>query len=351
MVQLLPRFSRMDEAEPLPAAEPHLLRGNLPTKWDLWMTDRPRLAEIEAAAQRIEPYIHRTPVLTCSTFDRMLGGELFFKCENFQKAGAFKFRGACNAVFGLAEEEASRGVVTHSSGNHAGALALAGKLRGIRVDVVMPRTAPKVKQAAVAGYGAHITLCEPTLEARETTTQRIIEKTGATLIHPFDDNRIIAGQGTAALELLQQVKELDLILAPVGGGGLLSGTAIAAKEMCPAIQVVACEPANADDAFRSKRAGRIMPVERTDTIADGLLTSLGDRTFPVIRELVDEIVLVSEEEIRAALRLVMERMKIVIEPSSAVPFAAVLARKIPVTSRRVGIILSGGNIDLAAIPL
>lgn len=312
-------------------------------------SSRPNLADIQEAHARIKPYIHRTPVLTSETFDRMLGGKIYFKCENFQKAGAFKFRGACNAVFSLSEQEAERGVVTHSSGNHAGALALAGKMRGIQVHVVMPRSAPKVKQDAVRGYGAQVTLCEPTLAAREAETQRIIEETGATLIHPFNDMRIIAGQGTAALELLSEEPDLDVVLAPVGGGGLLCGTAIAATETSPSILVVAGEPAHADDAYRSLQAGRILPVERSDTIADGLLTSLGNLTFPIIQELVHKIVLVTEEEILAALRLVMERMKIVVEPSAVVPFAALLSGKVPLDGRKAGVILSGGNIDLSRL--
>lgn len=315
------------------------------------MPGRPTRQDIERAAARIDAYIHRTPVLTSATFDRQTGGEIFFKCENFQRAGAFKFRGACNAVFGLSAAEADRGVVTHSSGNHAGALALAGKLRGIRVDVVMPNNAPAVKKEAVAGYGANITFCEPTLEARETNTQRIMEERGANLIHPFNDPRIIAGQGTSAMELLADIHDLDLVLAPVGGGGLLSGTAIAVKETIPKCKVIACEPLHADDAYRSFHAGRIMPVERTDTIADGLLTSLGDQTFAVIEELVDDVVLVTEEEIREALRLVLERMKIVIEPSSAVAVAAVLSGKLSIAGKRVGIILSGGNVDLRRLPI
>jgi threonine dehydratase len=310
----------------------------------------PTLQDIQAAAERIRPHAHRTPVLTCGSVDRAVGASVFFKCENFQKVGAFKFRGACNAVFSLDEAEAARGVVAHSSGNHAQALALAARLRGIPAHLVMPGNAPAVKQAGVAGYGGRITLCEPTLEAREAAQAEVIARTGATVIHPYNDARIIAGAGTAALELLQEVPDLDVILAPVGGGGLLSGTALAATELRPGIRVIAGEPEGADDACRSLAAGAIIPSVHPKTLADGLLTSLGTVTFPIIRERVERIVTVSEPGLVAAMRFVWERMKLVIEPSSAVAVAVLWERKIDLAGLRVGVILSGGNVDLDALP-
>jgi threonine dehydratase len=311
---------------------------------------RPTLADVQSAAERIRPHAHRTPVFTCRTLDAMSGAHLFFKGENFQKAGAFKFRGATNAVFSLSAEDARRGVLTHSSGNHGAALALAARMRDIPAIVVVPANAPPVKRAAIAGYGARIVECEPTLASRETTAARVLAETGATLIHPYDDDRIIAGQGTAALELLADVPDLDIVLAPVGGGGLVSGTAIAVAGLSPATRVFAAEPAAADDAWRSLRAGRIIPQTDPRTVADGLRTSLAPRTFAVIQELVADIVTVSEEEIIQAMRHVLERMKIVIEPSSAVPVAAALAGRPEVAGRRVGIILSGGNVDWDRLP-
>jgi threonine dehydratase len=314
------------------------------------MNETVTLSDIRTAATRIQPYAHRTPVLTCASLDARTGARLFLKCENFQKVGAFKFRGACNAVFSLTEEEARRGVVTHSSGNHAQALALAARLRGIRAFIVMPSNAPEVKKAAVAGYGGEITFCEPTLEAREQTTARIIEKTGATLVHPYDNTLVIAGQGTAALELLEEVPYLDMVMAPVGGGGLLSGTAIAAKALNPQIRLVAAEPEMADDAFRSLAAGRILPSVHPQTIADGLLTSLGARTFPIIQHHVEQVVTVSEKVIIVAMRNVWERAKIIIEPSAAVPIGALLENKADFSGLRIGVILSGGNVDLDRLP-
>ena len=310
------------------------------------MNKQPILQDVETAYQKIRPYIHKTPVLTCSALNQMVGANLYFKCENFQKVGAFKFRGACNAVFSLSDSEASRGVVTHSSGNHAAALALAARKRGITARIVMPSNAPKVKIEAVKEYGGIITFCEPTLKARESTAEQIIQETGATFIHPYNNYQIIAGQGTAALELHKEIDNLDFVLAPVGGGGLLSGTAIALKELKPGIKVIGCEPKNADDAYRSKKAGYIIPSVNPDTIADGLLTSLGNKTFPIVRDLVDEIVLANEEEIVTAMRYIFERMKIVIEPSSAVPLATLLSKNINISNKNVGLILSGGNIDL-----
>ena len=310
------------------------------------MNKQPELQDVCAAYQRIRPYIHKTLVLSCSTLNDTVGARLFFKCENFQKVGAFKFRGACNVIFSLPENESSREVVTHSSGNHAAALALAARKRGITARIVMPSSSPAVKIAAVNNYGGIITFCEPTLAARENAAEQVIKETGATFIHPFNDYRIIAGQATAALELLEEVKNLDFILAPVGGGGLLSGTAIASKALKADIKVIGCEPENADDAYRSLKAGRIMPSVNPNTIADGLLTSLGDKTFSIIRNLVDEIVLADEEDIITAMQYIFERMKIVVEPSAAVPLAVLLSNKLNVTDKNVGIILSGGNIDL-----
>lgn len=306
---------------------------------------RPTTKDIQEAHQRIRPYIHQTPVLTCTALNEIVGARLFFKCENFQRVGAFKFRGACNAIFSLPDDEASRGVVTHSSGNHAAALALGARKRGITARIVMPSNAPKVKIDAVKNYGGMITFCEPTLASRETTAAKVIAETGATMIHPFNNYKIIAGQGTAALELMGEVDDLDYILAPVGGGGLLSGTAITAKGLNPKIKLIGCEPKNADDAHRSLKAGKIIPSENPHTIADGLKTSLGDKTFPIIQELVDEIVLVSEENIIAAMRYIFERMKIIVEPSSAVPLGALISNNLNISNKKVGIIISGGNVD------
>ena len=309
------------------------------------MNKQPDLQDIRSAHQRIRPHIHKTPVMTCTALDQMVGAKLFFKCENFQKTGAFKFRGACNAIFSLSGQEASRGVVTHSSGNHAAALSLAACKRGISARIVMPYNASAVKIAAVKSYCGIITFCEPTPTSRENAAEQIIRETGAILIHPSNDYRIIAGQGTSALELMEEIENLDFLLAPVGGGGLLSGTAIAAKALNPKIKVIGCEPKNADDAYRSIKAGRIIPSENPNTIADGLRTSLGDKTFPIIRDLVDEILLATEEEIITAMRYFFERMKIVAEPSAAVPLSVLLSHKLNVADKNVGIIISGGNVD------
>lgn len=311
---------------------------------------RPTRDEIEAAHERLVGKAHRTPVLQSRYFDERVGAKLFLKCENFQKVGAFKFRGAMNAVLSLADEERRRGVVTHSSGNHGQALALAGGLAGVHVTVVSPRTAPPVKLDAMRGYGARVVLCEPTLAAREAAAARVIEESGAVLVHPYNDLRIIAGQATVAKELLEDVPDLDLLLAPVGGGGLLAGTALAAAYFSPSARVMGAEPAGADDAARSLAAGEILPSVAPRTIADGLLGSLGDLTFPVIRRLVERIATVDDEEIVSAMRLVWERMKIVVEPSAAVPVAALLAGGLDVAGRRVGVILSGGNVDLTRLP-
>ncbi|MBW2093494.1 MAG: pyridoxal-phosphate dependent enzyme [Deltaproteobacteria bacterium] len=314
------------------------------------MATRPTIRDIREAAKRIQPWVHQTPVLTSSTLNDLCDAEIFFKCENFQRGGAFKIRGATNAVFSLEEEEAGKGVATHSSGNHAAALALAAGWRGIKAHVVMPENAPRVKKEAVAGYGAEITFCEPTLRGRETALAQVVNRTGARFIHPYNDTMVISGQGTAALELCEKVPDLDVVIVPVGGGGLLSGTAIAVSGATAAIPVFGAEPENADDAYRSLKAGKIIPSENPDTIADGLLTSLGDLTFPIIQALVRDIVRVSEEDILRAMRLIWERMKIIVEPSSAVPLGALLAHRKALPGHRVGIILSGGNVDLSTLP-
>lgn len=308
------------------------------------------LEDIRQAAKRIQPYIHRTPVLTNESLNMKVGAQVFLKCENLQKVGAFKFRGASNAVFSLTDEKAASGVCTHSSGNHAQALALAARMRGIPAYIVMPNNAPSVKKNAVAGYGGQITFCEPTLEARETTLAKIVEQTGANIVHPYNDERVIAAQGTAVLELLDEIPELDVIITPVGGGGLLSGTSIAATEIKNGIRVIAGEPEMADDAYRSLQSGRIIPSVQPKTIADGLLTSLGTLTFPIIQQRVEQIVTVSERGILEAMRFVWERAKIIIEPSAAVAVGVLWEKKIDLTGLKVGVILSGGNVDLEKLP-
>lgn len=310
----------------------------------------PNYSDVERAHEIVQKYAHRTPVLSSVSINQIVGSELFFKCENLQKVGAFKFRGACNAVFSLSEEDAHKGVATHSSGNHAAALALAARMRGIAVHIVMPENSPEIKKKAVAGYGAKITFCKPTLQARESTLAQVIEETGATEIHPYNNFHVIAGQGTAAKELIEDQGEFDVLMAPVGGGGLLSGTAIATKHLLPSCKVIAAEPAGADDAYRSFHSKHWVPSENPKTIADGLLTSLGERNFAIILEKVDDIVTVSEESIVEAMRMIWERMKIIIEPSSAVPLAAILEKKVDVQGKKVGIILSGGNLDLGKLP-
>lgn len=314
------------------------------------MNTLPSYFDIQKAHDRIRPFIHRTPVLSSKSINQIVGAELFFKCENFQKVGAFKFRGACNSVFSLSDEEAGNGVCTHSSGNHAAALALAARMRGIPAFIVMPENAPEIKKIAVAGYGAKITFCEPTLAARESTLKQVAEETGATEIHPYNYFNVICGQGTAAKELIEETGELDVVMAPVGGGGLLSGTALSTRALLPNARVIAAEPAGADDAFRSFYSKALQPSVAPKTIADGLLTSLGSLTFPIILNHVDQVVTVSEEGIIAAMRMIWERMKIIIEPSSAVPLAAILEKKADVSERKVGIILSGGNVDLGKLP-
>ena len=310
----------------------------------------PTFSDILAAHELIKPYIHRTPVLTSKSINALMGCELFFKCENFQKVGAFKFRGATNAVFSLSEEEAASGVGTHSSGNHAAALALAAKIRGIKANIVMPSNAPEVKKIAVAGYGGIITYCEPTLQAREETLRRLANEIGLTVVHPYNNFKVICGQGTAALELFEEVNLLEIVMCPVGGGGLLSGTAISTKTILPSCKVIAAEPKNADDAFRSFRDGFIHPSINPKTIADGLLTSLGELNFSIVQKNVDEILTASEESIVAAMRMIWERMKIIIEPSSAVPLAVIMENKEKFTGQKTGIILSGGNVELTKLP-
>jgi threonine dehydratase len=306
----------------------------------------PTRADIESAHSRIRPYIHRTPVHTSQSIDAEAGATLFFKCENFQKVGAFKARGAMNAVLMLPPHERSRGVATHSSGNHAQALARAARIAGIPSYIVMPRTAPQIKKQGVRTFGGEIFDCEPTLEARETTLAEVVARTGAVEIHPFNNYDVIAGQATAGWELLEDVPHLDVLVAPVGGGGLLSGALLAAHYRAPQVAVWGAEPADADDACRSLQSGKI---ERSQarSVADGLLTSLGDKTFPIIRQHVRGIFTVTDAEIVAAMRLIWERLKMVVEPSCATPLAAILKQRNTFAGRRVGVILTGGNVDMA----
>ncbi len=317
---------------------------------------------IREAHQRIRDKIHRTPVMTSEVLDSLAGSHLYFKCENLQKVGAFKARGAANAVFLLSDEEAARGVVTHSSGNHAAALARAATLRGIPAYIVMPKDAPQAKQAAVRRYGGDIVLCEATLAAREAMAREVMERTGAVFIHPYNDLRVMAGQGTTAIELLEDAPHLDVILCPVGGGGQLSGIAVAAKHLKPGIRVIGVEPAGADDATRSLKAGYLIPVDQPRTIADGLKTSLGEKPFAEIIRLVDDIVTVREDSIVQAMRLIWEVMKIIVEPSGAVAYAAITEKRLVTSTAgapaaaaasaptHIGIILSGGNLDLERLP-
>lgn len=309
----------------------------------------PSFSDIQSAHDKIQPYIHRTPVLSSKKVNERAGGTLFFKCENFQKVGAFKYRGASHAIEELLNNDAVKGVATHSSGNHAQAVALAAKVRDIPAYIVMPENAPKVKVQAVRDYGADITFCKPTQEARETALEEVVQQTGASFIHPYDNPGIIMGQGTAALELLQDHSDLDMILAPVGGGGLISGTAIAASGLSPEIQIIGAEPDLANDAYLSLISGTLHPVQGTNTVADGLRTSLSELTFSCIRQYVDKIVTVDEQEIIDAMRFIWERMKIIIEPSSAVPVAAAF-NHIDIQHKQVGLIISGGNMDLNHLP-
>lgn len=310
----------------------------------------PNLAAIHAARERIKDYIHKTPILTSSAIDEMAGCQLFFKCENFQKVGAFKARGAANAVLKLNSEQKKNGVATHSSGNHAAALARAAAQAGIPAYIVMPSNAPLIKKAAVKSYGGKIIECEPNLSARESTLAEVVEQTQATFIHPYHHLDVIEGQATCALEIFSEQPDLHALITPVGGGGLLSGTALTSHYLSPGTKVYAGEPLGADDAFRSIQSGKLQPVGIPRTIADGLLTSLGEINFEIIKQHVEDIYTVSEEEIISAMRLVYERMKIVIEASSAVPLAALLANKEVFKDKNVGIILSGGNVDLSQLP-
>ena len=313
-------------------------------------TEIPSLQDIIAAHERIAPYIHRTPVLTSRSINDLAGCSIYFKCENLQKIGAFKIRGATNAVLSLSPEDTSNGVATHSSGNHAQAVALAARNKGLSSFVVMPENSAKVKVEAVKGYGAEITFCKNDIDSRQETLDKVISRTGAKFIHPYNDVEVIAGQATAAMELLEDVAELDIILAPIGGGGLLSGTSLSTHYISPSTTIIGSEPKEVDDAFRSLAAGSIQNNETTDTIADGLKTNLGDITFGIIRNHVSQIITVSEDEIVDAMRKIWERMKIIIEPSSAVPFAAILREPHTFKGKRVGLIVTGGNIELDKLP-
>ncbi len=310
----------------------------------------PSFDDVLTAQQRIAPYVHRTPVMTSSYLDGLSGANIFFKCENLQKVGAFKARGACNAVFGLDETVAAQGVATHSSGNHAGALSYAASQRGIDATVVMPRTAPETKKAAVRSYGGRILECEPTQAAREAMLDQVIAETGADLVHPYDDTRVIAGQATCALELVDEIESLDAIVAPIGGGGLVSGTCLTLAERSPQTRFYAAEPANADDAYRSLQAGEIVLRDGQHSIADGLNTNLKPLTWHFVSSFVEEILLVSEQEILDAMYLTWQRMKIIIEPSSAVALAAILKNPGHFQGKRVGVIITGGNVELQACP-
>ena len=313
-------------------------------------TEAPNFEAIRAAHRRIAPHIHRTPVVTSASLDEIAGAQLFFKCENLQKTGSFKIRGATNAIFSLTDEEALHGVVAPSSGNHAAAMALAARWRGIPAYIVMPSNSSAAKMRAVESYGGKITLCEPNMASRENTCAEVMRKTGAHLVHPYDDARVIAGQGTAALELLEEIGDLDVVITPASGGGLLSGTAIAAKGMRPGIRLVGGEPSNADDAYRSLASGKIQAAAQSETMADGLRATLSPLTFSILQSMVDEISLVSEEEIVTAMLLLWERTKLVVEPSGAVAAAPALNRRIRAEGKKIGIILSGGNLDLRKLP-
>lgn len=310
----------------------------------------PTLADIQAAHKRIKPFIHRTPVLSSSQINAIFGAEIYLKCENFQKVGAFKFRGATNAILNLTGEEKQRGVVTHSSGNHAAALAHAAAMAGVRAYIVMPENAPEVKKNAVAGYGAEITFCRPTLQAREEAAEEIIRRTGAVLIHAYDNFNVICGQGTSALELLEEKPDLEIIIAPIGGGGLMSGVSTAARGISPGIKIIGAEPLNASDAYMSFTTGKLVPSVNPNTIADGLLTSLSERTFAIISRNVDGIYTVTERSIVECMQLIWERMKIIVEPSSATTLAAIKENSDVFRGMKTGLIISGGNVDLKNLP-
>lgn len=310
----------------------------------------PTFDDVKAAHERVKPWIHRTQVLTSSYFDRRTGSELFFKCENFQKAGAFKVRGASNAVFGLSNDKAKYGVASHSSGNHALSLSYAAGKRGIKATVVMPRTAPDAKKDAVRGYGGVVLECEPSTAAREAMLNDVVDETGADFVHPYNDHRVIAGQGTCSLELHDDVGPLDAVVAPIGGGGMISGTCLTMSSLSPQTKVYAAEPKNADDVYRSVREGRIIEDDAPQTIADGLKVSLRPRTWHFVSQYVADVLLVTEDEIAEAMYLVWQRMKIVIEPSSAVALAAILKNQELFAGKRVGVIITGGNVDLTKLP-
>lgn len=310
----------------------------------------PTFDDVLAAHERIKPYIHRTPVLTSSYLNALTGAELFFKCENFQKAGAFKVRGACNAVFGLSDEIAAKGVATHSSGNHALSLSYAAGQRGIPCHVVMPRTAPQAKKDAVRGYGGMITECEPSTSSREAVFAEVQARTGAEFVHPYNDPRVIAGQGTCSRELLEQVEGLDAVVAPIGGGGMISGTCLTLSNLAPNIDIFAAEPLNADDAARSFRAGHIIADDAPETVADGLKVPLKELTWHFVSHHVKDVLTASEDQIVEAMKVIWKRMKLVMEPSSAVPLATILANRERFRGKRVGVIVTGGNVDLDALP-
>jgi threonine dehydratase len=314
------------------------------------MNHIPTLEDIKTVHARIKPFIHQTPVLSSQSINELAGCEIYFKCENFQKIGAFKARGGMNAVLSLSKSEQQKGITTHSSGNHAQAIALAAKTVGTKAYIVMPNNAPIIKKNGVKALGGEIIECEPTLEARESTVQQVIERTGATFIHPFNNYDVIAGQATATVELIAEIPHLQVIMAPVGGGGLLSGTALATHYLLPNTEVIAGEPEGAADAILSFKSGKIEKAPYIKTIADGLMTNLGDKTLEIIRMYVKDIITVSDEEIISAMRLIWERLKIVIEPSCAVPFAALLKQKDRFAEKKVGIILTGGNVDLGKLP-
>ncbi|TFF96093.1 MAG: threonine/serine dehydratase [Promethearchaeota archaeon] len=303
--------------------------------------------DVLEAYERVKDYVNKTPVMTSRTLNKVADAEIFLKCENFQRVGAFKMRGAFNAISQLSEEQKAKGVITHSSGNHAQAVALAAKLLGIHATIVMPKSSPQVKVNATRDtYGANVVMCEPTIEARHETTEKLIEKHGFTLVHPYDNDHVIAGAGTAAYELLHQVEDIEMMFAPVGGGGLLSGTATATKGFNAEIKVYGVEPKNVDDAYRSYKSGKVETNETINSIADGLLTNLSERTLAIIREKVDDILTISEHEILNTMRFIWERMKLVVEPSGATSLAGVLSDHIPIQGKRIGVIISGGNVDL-----
>ena len=310
----------------------------------------PTYDDVLAAHERIRPHIHRTPVLTSSYFNELTGAKLFFKCENFQKAGAFKVRGACNAVFGLSDEMAAKGVATHSSGNHALSLSYAAGRRGIPCHVVMPRTAPEAKKAAVRGYGGQITECEPSTSSREAVFAEVEARTGAEFVHPYNDPRVIAGQATCSRELMEQVEGLDAVIAPIGGGGMVSGTCLTLSTIAPHVEIFAAEPEQADDAYRSFKAGHIIADDAPNTVADGLKVPLKELTWHFVKTHVTDILTASEQEIIDAMKLTWQRMKIVMEPSCAVPLATILGNRDRFAGKRVGVIVTGGNVDLDKLP-